>query len=56
MKTISPKRDVLTLMLVAVSVLISSLAGAAEPVPIPNDNDEVTFPFQGIKRPPFHVP
>ena len=48
MKPISPNRDALTLMLVAVSVFISPLAGAAEPVLTPND--EVTFPFRGIKR------
>jgi len=34
--------------LVAISVLIGSRASAGEPVPGPND--EVTFPFQGIKR------
>jgi hypothetical protein len=35
-------------MLVAISALIASLAGAGEPVPMPND--EVTFVFQGIRR------
>ena len=48
MKTINHKRDVLALMLVVISVLIGSRAGAGEPVPVLND--EVTFPFQGIKR------
>jgi len=48
MKPTNHKKDVLTLILVAISVLIGSLAGAGEPVPTPHD--EITCPFQGIKR------
>jgi len=48
MKTVNRRHSVLTLMLVAIWVLIGSLAGAGEQIPMPND--EVTFPFQGIKR------
>lgn len=48
MKAINRRNDILALMLVAISVLIGSRAGAGEPAPAPND--EVTFPFQGIKR------
>jgi len=48
MKTTNPKKDVLTLMLVTILVIIVPLAGAVEPAPM--SNDEVTFPFQGIKR------
>ena len=47
MKTAYPKKDVLALVLVAISVLIGPVAGAGEPGPMPND--EVTFPFPGIK-------
>ena len=48
MKAINHGNDILAFMLVAISTLIGSLAGAGQQVPVPND--EVTFPFQGIKR------
>ncbi len=48
MKAINRGNDILALMLAVISVLIGSRAGAGEPVLVPID--EVTFPFQGIKR------
>jgi formylglycine-generating enzyme required for sulfatase activity len=46
-ETVNPGKDILALMLVAVSGLIGSRAGAGESLPVPSD--EVAFPFQGIK-------
>jgi iron(II)-dependent oxidoreductase len=48
MKAINHGNDILAFMLVAISTLIGPLAGAGQQVLVPND--EVTFPFQGIKR------
>jgi iron(II)-dependent oxidoreductase len=47
-KAVNHGNNILALMLVAISVLIGSRAGADEPVPVPHD--EITFPFEGIKR------
>jgi len=48
MRAVNHGNRTLVLMLVAVSALIGSRAGADEPVHVPDD--EVTFPFEGIKR------